>query len=67
MKIIKNYINGSVKSYSSKYLNVIDPSTGEKSGEVVLSNSKDFDEVIKSSKNAFKYGLIQHPLKGLEL
>ena len=53
MKKIKNYVNGSNLSFSNNYLDVTDPSTGEKCGEVVLSDSKDFNEVVKSSKNAF--------------
>ena len=43
MRIIKNYINGSSVSYSSSFMDVTDPSTGEKNGEVVNSNLKDFE------------------------
>ena len=63
MKKIENYINGNVLSFSKSFLNVNDPSIGEKSGEVVLSNSQDFDEVIKSSKKAFIEWSNTTPLK----
>ena len=53
MKKIENYINGSIKSNSKIFLPVFDPSKGEKSGEVVLSNHDDFNDVIKSSEKAF--------------
>ena len=49
MREIKNYINGSLVSFSKNYLDVYDPSTGEVISKVVLSNKKDFDEVIHSS------------------
>ena len=63
MKKIKNYINGSHVSFSSNYLDVTDPSKGEKIGEVVLSDSKDFEEAIKSSKNSFTEWSNITPLK----
>ena len=43
MKKIKNYINGTIKSLSENFLEIEDPSTGDKIGEVVLSSKKDFD------------------------
>ena len=52
MKKIDNYINGKKLSISKNILDVFDPSIGEKISEVVMSNSSDFDEAIKSSKNA---------------
>ena len=55
MSQILNYIHGEKKSISSNFLPVIDPSTGEKSSEVVLSNDADFDNLIQSSKK----GLIE--------
>ena len=63
MKKIKNYINGSHVCFSSNYLDVTDPSKGEKIGEVVLSDSKDFEEAIKSSKNSFTEWSNITPLK----
>ena len=49
MNKIKNYINGNITCDSTDYLDVIDPSKGEKISEVVLSNKKDFDNAVKSS------------------
>ena len=63
MKKIENYIDGSIKSFTKNYLDVSDPSTGEICGEVVLSDLHDFNEVIKSSKNAFKEWSNITPLK----
>ena len=63
MKKIKNYINGSNKNFSDKFLDVDDPSKGEKIAEVVLSNKKDFEEVLVSSKNAFFNWSNTTPLK----
>ena len=54
MKKIKNYISGSEFSNSNNYLAVEDPSTGEKISEVILSDTKDFDELIKSSKKGYE-------------
>ena len=56
MKKIKNYINGSNKYFSDKFLDVDDPSKGENIAEVVLSSKKDFEEVLVSSQNAFLIG-----------
>ena len=53
MKKIENYIDGSVLSFSPNFLNVNDPSTGDKIAEVVLSNSDDFQKTIESSEKAF--------------
>jgi malonate-semialdehyde dehydrogenase (acetylating)/methylmalonate-semialdehyde dehydrogenase len=53
MKIIKNFINGSDLSHSNHFLDVNDPSTGEKSGKVVLSDKSDFNSAVESSKNAY--------------
>ncbi len=63
MKKIKNYISGKSVSHSEKYIDVFDPSTGDKSGEVVLSNLNDFNEVIKSSEEAFNEWSNITPLK----
>ena len=54
MKKIKNYIHGKQVSISLKDLPVYDPSTGEEISKVVLSESDDFNEVIKSSKKALQ-------------
>ena len=53
MKIVKNYINGSISCLSKNYLNINDPSKGEKIGEVVLSSRDDFNKVLESSQKAF--------------
>ena len=49
MKKIKNFIGGLNHCESNNYLPVYNPSTGEKISEVVSSNSKDFENCIKSS------------------
>ena len=38
MNIVKNFINGSISSSSKTFLDIADPSKGEKIGEVVLSS-----------------------------
>ena len=53
MKIIKNYIHGTLCSFSKNFLDIKDPSKGEKIGEVVLSSDEDFNKVIDSSKKAY--------------
>ena len=53
MKKIKNYIDGSVSALSENYLDIDDPSKGEKIGEVTLSSKEDFNRVIASSQKAF--------------
>jgi malonate-semialdehyde dehydrogenase (acetylating)/methylmalonate-semialdehyde dehydrogenase len=63
MNKIKNYINGSSQSSSQKYLQVIDPSTGEHTSDVVLSDDKDFKKVIESSTEAFESWSQVTPLK----
>ncbi len=63
MKKIKNYINGTIKSLSENFLEIEDPSTGDKIGEVVLSSKKDFDKVIESSQKAFINWSETTPLK----
>ena len=52
MKQIKNYINGSVNSFSKNFLDIFDPSTGEIISQVVMSNHIDFKKVIESSKKS---------------
>ena len=63
MKKIKNYIHGSISGSSSKFLPVFDPSKGEISGKVILSNIDDFNNTIKSSEKAFKEWSNFTPLK----
>ena len=53
MKKINNYINGNITNFSKNFLDVMDPSTGDKISEVVLSDSDDFNNAILSSENAF--------------
>ena len=53
MKTIKNFINGKEKGYSNNYIDVFDPSKGEKIARVIKSDSADFEELINSSKKAF--------------
>ena len=53
MKKIKNYINGSLRALSNNYLDIDDPSKGEKIGETVLSSKEDFNNVVESSQKAF--------------
>ena len=63
MKKIENYINGSPTSISKEFLPIIDPSKGEKIGEVVVSNESDLNQCIKSSKLAFQKWSEITPLK----
>ena len=49
---IHNYINGKIVSYSKEHLPIYDPSKGEEIGSVILSNDRDFAEVLSSSKKA---------------
>ncbi len=63
MRKINNYINGSVSSISSNYLQVDDPSTGEKIAEVIMSNADDLNLALESSKKAFAEWSNFTPLK----
>ncbi len=63
MNKIKNYISGNITSNSNNYSPVYDPSKGEQSGEVVMSNSDDFNNIILSSKKAFEIWSQITPLK----
>ncbi len=63
MNRIQNYIDGNLKSISNTYLPVEDPSKGEIISEVVLSNEKDFQDVINSSTKAFDSWKDVTPLK----
>ena len=63
MAIIQNYIDGKLVSNSNNSQPVFDPSTGEKISSVTLSNQKDFDKLILSSKNSFFNWSNTTPLK----
>ena len=63
MSNIKNYINGNLTSVSNKFLDVYDPSIGEKISSVVLSNKEDFEICVKSSKHSQLTWSSQTPLK----
>ncbi len=63
MRIIENYISGSITSNSKKTQQVFNPSTGESIAEVVMSDNHDFNEAINSSKKAFDYWKEVTPLK----
>ncbi len=63
MKLVSNYLNGNLHHISKNSLDVIDPSTGEKIAEVVLSNQEDFNQVVVSSKSAFNIWSNFTPLK----
>ena len=63
MKIIKNYIDGSVNGVSEKYQDVFDPSKGERIAKVILSNKNDFDNIINSSYSAQRKWSEVTPLK----
>ena len=63
MKKIENYIDGNIVSYSSKTQKVYDPSTGDQTAEVVLSNNEDFTKVLKSSEKSFINWANTTPLK----
>ena len=63
MKKIRNYIDGSISCISKKFLDIDDPSKGEKIGDVVLSSRDDFNKVLESSKKAFYSWSETTPLK----
>ena len=52
MKKIQNYIHGKIISFSNKEQSVLDPSKGEETAKVVLSQKEDFEKVIESSKKS---------------
>ena len=52
MKKIQNFIDGKLINNSKETLSVYDPSTGEKISDVFMSNDKDFEDVIASSKKS---------------
>ena len=63
MSNIKNYINGNLTSVSNNFLDVYDPSIGEKISSVVLSNKEDFEICVKSSKHSQLTWSSETPLK----
>ena len=63
MKKINNYIDGNLHNLSNNYLDVHDPSTGEKISEVVLSDKNDFNNLLLSSERAFNEWSEFTPLK----
>ena len=63
MKKIQNFIDGKITSISKQTLPVYDPSTGEQTSEVVLSNNEDFEKVLESSKRIFDKWSNTTPLK----
>ena len=63
MKKIENFIDGEYKSISNNNSPIYNPSTGEKIGDVVLSNIDDFKQAINSSKAAQKIWQEYTPLK----
>ena len=63
MKIIKNYINGNISSFSKKTQNVFNPSTGEIIAKVTLSNKDDFVSCLNNSTESQKEWALQTPLK----
>ena len=64
MKKIGNYIHGKiVETESTKFLDVFDPSTGDKTAEVSLSSKNDFNKVLESSKLSLENWLSFTPLK----
>jgi len=63
MKKINNYIDGNLCSYSNSTQPVYDPSTGEQTAEVILSNKKDFEKLLESSVKSFDNWSNFTPLK----
>ncbi len=63
MTIVKNYVNGKHSNYSNATKDIINPSTGEKISEVLLSNTSDLEAVIESSKKASENWKNVTPLK----
>lgn len=63
MTKIENYISGNKVSISKITLPVMDPSTGEKKSEVVMSGKEDFELAVNSSSSAFENWYNFTPLK----
>ena len=63
MRIIQNYIDGKSTAVSKNFLNVKDPSTGENTAKVVISDEDDFNNVVSSSKKSQQEWSSTTPLK----
>ena len=63
MRIIQNYIDGKSTSVLKNFLNVKDPSTGENTAKVVISDEDDFNNVVSSSKKSQQEWSSTTPLK----
>ena len=63
MSKILNYINGQKKGYSEKYIDVYDPSKGEKISEVIISGKEDFESAISSAKQSQVHWAETTPVK----
>ena len=63
MKIVRNFINGSISGNSNEFIPIFDPSTGEEISKVALSDKEDFDNIIESSARAFNEWSNFTPLK----
>ena len=60
---IENYIDGKIISHSNNFLDIFDPSKGEKIGEVVIANDQDFYLAVNSSIKAQEKWADITPLK----
>jgi malonate-semialdehyde dehydrogenase (acetylating)/methylmalonate-semialdehyde dehydrogenase len=53
-KLLKNYIGGTwVESKAKETLDVLNPATGEKIGQTLLSTASEVNEAVKAAQNAF--------------
>ncbi|MBI2341686.1 MAG: CoA-acylating methylmalonate-semialdehyde dehydrogenase [Deltaproteobacteria bacterium] len=53
-KLLKNYIGGTwVESKSKETVDVLNPATGEKIGQTLLSTAGEVNEAVKAAQNAF--------------
>ncbi len=62
-KLINNYINGNEISKSNKFIDIFNPSTGEKIAKVVNSEKEDLEYCIQTSIIAQKKWMEVTPLK----
>ncbi len=52
--VIRNYINGEwVSSSSDKFLNIVNPATGDVISQTPLSTSEEFNSAVQTAKDAF--------------
>ena len=54
MKIINHFIDGKGNNSSHEISEIFNPSTGIKSGEVIMGGSDEVYQAVKAAKNAFK-------------